>query len=97
MLALFVEGAESNIPGGILLDWLTTNRWARGQQAHVIKRMPPITPGGSALPTKTTTATMIADPKTQTQTPPARPAQKRPANGRVAGSRKNKNRKGGRR
>jgi YidC/Oxa1 family membrane protein insertase len=36
-------------PIGVLLYWLTTNVWSMGQQAYVIKRMPPIVPGtGSA-------------------------------------------------
>ena len=34
-------------PIGVLLYWLTTNVWSMGQQAYVIKRMPPVilTPG----------------------------------------------------
>jgi len=34
-------------PIGVLLYWLTTNVWSMGQQAWVIKRMPPVnlTPG----------------------------------------------------
>ena len=36
-----------NFPIGVLLYWLTTNIWSMGQQYYVIKRMPPITPGGS--------------------------------------------------
>ena len=34
-------------PIGVLLYWLTTNVWSMGQQAWVIKRMPPIVPGSS--------------------------------------------------
>ena len=34
-------------PVGVLLYWLTTNLWSMGQQAWVIKRMPPVTPGGA--------------------------------------------------
>jgi YidC/Oxa1 family membrane protein insertase len=32
-------------PIGVLLYWLTTNLWSMGQQAWVIKRMPPVVPG----------------------------------------------------
>jgi YidC/Oxa1 family membrane protein insertase len=36
-------------PIGVLLYWLTTNVWSMGQQAYVIKRMPPpVFDGGSA-------------------------------------------------
>ncbi len=31
-----------NFPIGVLLYWLTTNVWSMGQQAYVIKRMPPV-------------------------------------------------------
>jgi YidC/Oxa1 family membrane protein insertase len=34
-----------NFPIGVLLYWLTTNIWSMGQQAWVIKRMPPVVPG----------------------------------------------------
>jgi YidC/Oxa1 family membrane protein insertase len=34
-----------NFPIGVLLYWLTTNVWSMGQQAWVIKRMPPVLPG----------------------------------------------------
>src|SRR4051794_28816807 len=33
-------------PIGVLLYWLTTNLWSMGQQAWVIKRMPPVVAGG---------------------------------------------------
>ncbi len=36
-------------PVGVLLYWLTTNVWSMGQQAYVIKRMPPPNLGGTAL------------------------------------------------
>jgi YidC/Oxa1 family membrane protein insertase len=36
-----------NFPIGVLLYWLTTNVWSMGQQAWVIKRMPPVVPGTS--------------------------------------------------
>jgi YidC/Oxa1 family membrane protein insertase len=45
-------------PIGVLLYWLTTNVWSMGQQAYVIKRMPPVnlnpgkTPPGGASPPK---------------------------------------------
>ena len=35
-------------PVGVLLYWLTTNLWSMGQQAWVIKRMPPVVPGRRA-------------------------------------------------
>ena len=34
-----------SFPIGVLLYWLTTNVWSMGQQAWVIKRMPPVVPG----------------------------------------------------
>ncbi len=34
-----------SFPIGVLLYWLTTNIWSMGQQAWVIKRMPPVAPG----------------------------------------------------
>lgn len=45
-LSFAVSGAF--FPIGVLLYWLTTNVWSMGQQAYVIKRMPPIvfTPEG---------------------------------------------------
>ncbi|GAC1439277.1 MAG: hypothetical protein NVSMB55_00230 [Mycobacteriales bacterium] len=36
-----------SFPIGVLLYWLTTNVWSMGQQAWVIKRMPPVVPGSS--------------------------------------------------
>jgi YidC/Oxa1 family membrane protein insertase len=36
-------------PIGVLLYWLTTNLWSMGQQAYVIKRMPPVVPGGAPV------------------------------------------------
>ncbi|MCW2573430.1 MAG: inner rane protein translocase component YidC [Frankiales bacterium] len=36
-----------SFPIGVLLYWLTTNIWSMGQQAWVIKRMPPVVPGSS--------------------------------------------------
>jgi YidC/Oxa1 family membrane protein insertase len=90
-----------NFPIGVLLYWLTTNVWSMGQQYYVIKRMPPITPGGAALSpaakaNKQTPSASAAEVVTSTATAP-RPVVSRPASGRNAGSRKNKNRKGGRR
>lgn len=41
-----------SFPVGVLLYWLTTNVWSMGQQAWVIKRMPPVVPGGGAAPGK---------------------------------------------
>jgi len=39
-----------SFPVGVLLYWLTTNLWSMGQQAYVIKRMPPVQLGGSPGP-----------------------------------------------
>jgi YidC/Oxa1 family membrane protein insertase len=41
-----------NFPIGVLLYWLTTNLWSMGQQAWVIKRMPPVVPGSAPTPGK---------------------------------------------
>jgi YidC/Oxa1 family membrane protein insertase len=132
-LSFAVSGAI--FPIGVLLYWLTTNLWSMGQQAWVIKRMPPVnlnpgaTPpvgkGGTATKTATKTKPVgdaavegtgsAAGPAPDAQaptspaagpavpsggsrvsaTPPAPVAA--PANRRPAGSRKNKNRRGGRR
>ncbi len=127
-LSFAVSGAI--FPIGVLLYWLTTNLWSMGQQAWVIKRMPPVnlnpgaTPpagkGGTATKTKTKPAEVEATtdeadeaptaggssapaptpPVTSggsrvSATPPAPVAA--PANRRPAGSRKNKQRRGGRR
>lgn len=137
-LSFAVSGAI--FPIGVLLYWLTTNLWSMGQQAWVIKRMPPVNLNPGATPpagkggtaTKTTARTKPAkDPAVGdapvegtgpaagpspeapspaapatgaavpsggsrvSATPPAPVAA--PANRRPAGSRKNKNRRGGRR
>jgi YidC/Oxa1 family membrane protein insertase len=87
-----------NFPIGVLLYWLTTNVWSMGQQYYVIKRMPPITPGGAAVATSAKAAP--ASSAVATEAKPAAPSKAAPskaASGRNAGSRKNKNRKGGRR
>ncbi len=101
-----------NFPIGVLLYWLTTNVWSMGQQYYVIKRMPPITPGGAAVvPAKAakgahasdtskdsgkpSAGTAVAEPP-RVKTTPKQP-QNRAGGARVAGSRKNKSRKGGRR
>jgi YidC/Oxa1 family membrane protein insertase len=105
-------------PIGVLLYWLTTNLWSMGQQAWVIKRMPPVTAGGKAIAGTGGTAAKgangkaSASPKTATAVVEApadepAPAAPRPAGvpkspptargRRAAGSRKNKNRRGGRR
>ncbi len=39
-----------SFPIGVLLYWLTTNLWSMGQQAYVIKRMPPPLTGTAAGP-----------------------------------------------
>ena len=98
-----------SFPIGVLLYWLTTNVWSMGQQRWVIARMPPVVPGsgGPAKPAKPKAdkAGGSATPQKSQPAPPADPAPApkppvRPAGQgakRSAGSRKNKNRKGGRR
>jgi YidC/Oxa1 family membrane protein insertase len=56
-LSFAVSGAI--FPIGVLLYWLTTNLWSMGQQAWVIKRMPPVnlTPGATPPAGKGGTAT----------------------------------------
>ena len=51
-LSFAVSGAF--FPIGVLLYWLTTNVWSMGQQAWVIKRMPPPNLGGSTGGPKST-------------------------------------------
>jgi len=46
-LSFAVSGAI--FPVGVLLYWLTTNLWSMGQQAWVIKRMPPVNLGAGAV------------------------------------------------
>lgn len=102
-------------PIGVLLYWLTTNVWSMGQQAWVIKRMPPVNlnPGKPAPPAKTPkapkatkTPKVEADDAPSSETPaapattPTAAAPKAPVTvspRKAAGSRKNKNRRGGRR
>ena len=47
-LSFAVSGAF--FPIGVLLYWLTTNVWSMGQQAYVIKRMPPPNLSGTPAP-----------------------------------------------
>jgi YidC/Oxa1 family membrane protein insertase len=130
-LSFAVSGAI--FPIGVLLYWLTTNLWSMGQQAWVIKRMPPVNlnpgavppagKGGTATKSKPAKTEVEADEPDAAQPPaadgaPAAPATgttaavpsggsrvsatppapvAAPANRRPAGSRKNKNRRGGRR
>ncbi|MCW2674023.1 MAG: putative inner rane protein translocase component YidC [Frankiales bacterium] len=130
VLPLFFAVAGVNFPVGVLLYWLTTNVWSMGQQAWVIKRMPPVTPGAVGAgpkgkgglpkegepkrgsrrgkdaakdePSKDDGDAQSANGEAAEATVPtpsavgARAAQ-RASSGRAAGSRKNKNRKGGRR
>jgi YidC/Oxa1 family membrane protein insertase len=68
-LSFAVSGAI--FPIGVLLYWLTTNLWSMGQQAWVIKRMPPVNlnpgavpaagKGGTATKTKPAPAQTTAD------------------------------------
>jgi YidC/Oxa1 family membrane protein insertase len=126
VLPLFFAVAGVNFPVGVLLYWLTTNVWSMGQQAWVIKRMPPVTPGGAAggpkgkggppkggdskggprgskdEPKKDDGDEPSATGEAAEATVPApsalaTKAGQRSSSGRAAGSRKNKNRKGGRR
>lgn len=111
VLPVFFAVAGVNFPVGVLLYWLTTNIWSMGQQRWVIARMPPITPGGASTVKPKGDAKDGKDPKGPKSSPSAqqpvptqtvataakKPGQPRATSGRVAGSRKNKNRKGGRR
>ena len=71
-------------PIGVLLYWLTTNVWSMGQQAWVIKRMPPVnlnpgkTPpaakddkGGKGTKTSTAVVEAPAEATPAEPTPPA--------------------------
>jgi YidC/Oxa1 family membrane protein insertase len=98
-----------SFPIGVLLYWLTTNVWSMGQQAYVIKRMPPVVPGAGTTgksggksggkpeskpePSKGSVATSDEPKEPAPKPTPARPT---PARG-AAGARKHKKRKGGRR
>jgi YidC/Oxa1 family membrane protein insertase len=124
-------------PIGVLLYWLTTNVWSMGQQAYVIKRMPPPVldggaangkdpqrdkggPTGGGKPGKGGGAPAAGPTSGSNGTPPAEPGETpaaltsaagtastgagtatskavAPPGRRAAGSRKNKNRRGGRR
>ena len=128
VLPVFFAVAGVNFPVGVLLYWLTTNIWSMGQQAWVIKRMPPVVPGSGGSGDKGPDGKGGKGPKGgggpsgkpspkdddsdgPTSGPKAEAAvaaptavatqagkqQPRAASGRAAGSRKNKNRKGGRR
>lgn len=127
VLPVFFAVAGVNFPVGVLLYWLTTNVWSMGQQAWVIKRMPPVVPGsggagkaGAKSPDPKGKGPKgskdgkpgpagdadgdgpgSAGPAAQTPAPAPAGVATRPGpratSGRAAGSRKNKNRKGGRR
>ena len=78
-LSFAVSGAI--FPIGVLLYWLTTNLWSMGQQAWVIKRMPPVNLNGAAPPagkgdvaTKTKPAKAAATTATDETTSPVAPA-----------------------
>jgi YidC/Oxa1 family membrane protein insertase len=97
-----------SFPIGVLLYWLTTNLWSMGQQHYVIRRMPPVVPGAGAgkVSLGKKGDKDVAPPRGKQgpepdappagPTPPSKPPA-RPANRKSAGSRKNKQRKGGRR
>ncbi|MCU1693100.1 MAG: rane protein insertase, YidC/Oxa1 family [Frankiales bacterium] len=95
-------------PIGVLLYWLTTNLWSMGQQAWVIKRMPPVVPGASSSPTKSKGVDLAKGTSAVGSTADAgagsvaiADAPPRPVagpSGKAAGSRKNKKKpRGGRR
>ncbi len=96
-------------PVGVLLYWLTTNLWSMGQQAWVIKRMPPVVPGAASRSGGSTASSRPVDLGKGTAAAPSgggvavaeapRPAPAPgPTSGRAAGSRKNKKKpRGGRR
>lgn len=63
-----------SFPIGVLLYWLTTNVWSMGQQAYVIKRMPPVVPGsGGAGPTKSGSGDVKGGPGGAGGAPKGRP------------------------
>ena len=113
VLPVFFAVAGVNFPVGVLLYWLTTNIWSMGQQRWIIARMPPIAAAGKAAPASpkdarkgkaTSASSPVSSPVSSPGAPPkpTAPAKKpgqapRASSGRVAGSRKNKSRKGGRR
>jgi YidC/Oxa1 family membrane protein insertase len=96
-----------SFPIGVLLYWLTTNVWSMGQQRYVIARMPPVVPGSApAAKGKDKGKDKDRDKELPAAAPPPKPKPApapapRPGNQggakRVAGTRKNKQRKGGRR
>ncbi|GAC1327609.1 MAG: hypothetical protein NVSMB13_14010 [Mycobacteriales bacterium] len=49
-------------PLGVLLYWLTTNLWSMGQQAFVIRRMPPVVVAGAGAASGTTAGGKTGDP-----------------------------------
>jgi YidC/Oxa1 family membrane protein insertase len=56
-------------PIGVLLYWLTTNIWSMGQQAFVIKRMPPpVAPGSPSASRAKSTASRPASSASQAST-----------------------------
>jgi YidC/Oxa1 family membrane protein insertase len=62
-----------SFPVGVLLYWLTTNLWSMGQQAYVIKRMPPPITGPSlegpkGVPAKGTVDLAKGRPASQART-----------------------------
>ena len=78
-LSFAVSGAI--FPVGVLLYWLTTNLWSMGQQAWVIKRMPPVNLNGAAPPagkgdvaTKTKPAKAVATTAADEAATPVAPA-----------------------
>ena len=52
-----------SFPIGVLLYWLTTNLWSMGQQAYVIKRMPPPVLGGPSAGPKSVPADLTKGPR----------------------------------
>ena len=95
-----------SFPVGVLLYWLTTNVWSMGQQRYVIARMPPVVPGATPPAGKGKDTAKGKTPDKELPAAPAAPLAPAPPparpNGqarakRAAGTRKNKQRKGGRR
>ena len=58
-----------SFPVGVLLYWLTTNIWSMGQQAWVIKRMPPVVPGAGGPPPPRSGGSDGKGPQTPTPKP----------------------------
>ena len=76
-LSFAVSGAI--FPIGVLLYWLTTNVWSMGQQAYVIKRMPPVNLNPGKAAAADSSSSSAATGTTKTDPAVAAPAAEEPA------------------